>query len=739
MPHIRKAKRWSLVHATEATDCGPAALATVLRHYGSRIGVRSVRQSVAPGAQGCSIEALRIAAEQLGFEATVGRTSQHGLRQIPLPAVAHLDGPRSGHFVVVHAVASDAVLIADPVRGLDWMSVQRFCDGWTGHVLLLRPTTAYDANAGEPDPSPAWVLLSLVLHNWRLVLLASVCAALLTSAGLGTALVSKFLLETALGGYASYPTALLTFALLGLAIGRGVVTMVRALVVSRLGYAVESRTGRRLLAHILMLDLPSYERRPPGDLFARVFDIGMVRNAVSTVLVTSILDAATLSIACVVLVSVDGVLAAVTLSAIPLACILSGAVLPRLRRHDRDVRARFSAFAAESMELLSGIRAIKAFGREASFLSRWQNQYDDLLMGRRLRDELNGVLAGLSVVVASLPVAAVLLLGTARVLDGRLGAGDFFMFMVMMGFVGSSAAQIQAGTQAWQEALLSVTRVQDIEMEQHLTEPQNRSVASPVIKGDFDLQDVTFAYPHRPATLHGITLTIAGGQTTAIVGATGAGKSTLALLLSGLYAPVQGAVRIDGHKPASHSMTRRGGVVLLTQDPCIISGTIEDNVAFGAPSMSRQHIDECLRLAEAGTIVSRSPDGLRTQVGARGGALSAGERQRIAIARAVAMNPSVMILDEATSNLDVETEARVIDNIQAHHPALTLILVTHRPHLAARANRVIVLNGGRMVAIGDHNSLLATDDAYRRLWAADRSGASTVSNASGPSDVVMLG
>lgn len=703
------------MNAVESTDCGPAALATVVRSHGGHVALRTVRRMVAPGREGTDLATLRSVAEELGFEATAGRIAASTLGRIPLPAIAHLRGKLAGHFVVVHRVDSRWVLIADPSRGLRRMNLNVFCAEWTGHVLLLKPTPSLRSDGGADSSPSSLGLFGLATEHLPLVAGGLAFAVLLTGAGLTTAFLTKSLLEGLISAPVTVPTAVAS-ALAALALGRGGMMVGRSFVVGQLGHAIEARVGRLFIFHLLRLPLSYFDQRLTGELFARLLDLGIVRNAVSAALITTMLDMGTLLLACAVLVAVDVGLAMIVLSVVPLMLVCTALVLPALRMRDCEARSRFGVLASESMELLGAIRSIKSFRREDAFSRRWHERFEAFMAEKRRREQFNGLVQGAFGGVVGLPLSAVLFWGGLRVGSGQLAFGELIFFSSIVGFVSLSASQIHGAVTLWQEATLALARVSDVLDETSDAVPAHDGTAPTVaLRGDYLCRDVSFGYRRDMAAVANVSLEIKSGSTTAIVGETGSGKSTLALLLSGLYRPSAGELLIDGRPLTGSDAGRRGGIALVSQDPGLIDGSVAENVAFGYPGLTPDQIDECLRLASADAFVDKLAGGAAAEIGSRGGRLSTGERQRVALARALACSPAVLILDEATSNLDVATEGRVLSAVRGRFPHVTLILITHRQHLAATADRVIVMKDGCCVSSGSHQELQVSCPVYRRL------------------------
>jgi ATP-binding cassette subfamily B protein len=385
-----------------------------------------------------------------------------------------------------------------------------------------------------------------------------------------------------------------------------------------------------------------------------------------------------------------------------------------------EARERVSAVNARLQEDVAGVRVTQAFDRtehSTGVFRGYAKAYRDVrLRAQRYISIYFPFVEFLSEVAA----AAVLAVGAARLSDGAITAGVLIAFVLYVDTFFSPVQQLSQVFDSYQQASVGLRRLRDL-----LRLPTSTPAAAdarPVgrLRGEVQLSDVTFAYRGAPEpALRGVSLTVAPGETLALVGETGAGKSTVVKLVARFYDPTSGAVCVDGADLRSLDLLQyRGRLGVVPQEAYLFSGSVRDAIAYGRPSATDAEVEAAARAVGAHEMVAGLPQGYRTRVGERGRSLSAGQRQLLALARAELVDPDVLLFDEATASLDLATEAAVTRAADAVARRRTTLVVAHRLTTAARADRVAVMDGGRVVEVGTHTDLLTRGGAYAALWAA---------------------
>jgi ABC-type multidrug transport system fused ATPase/permease subunit len=471
--------------------------------------------------------------------------------------------------------------------------------------------------------------------------------------------------------------------------------------------------------HLLRLSLRFHDRHRSGDLVSRILsDVPRVQDALVASFHSLIPDALSLVGMIAVLLAIDSGLALAALAVIPLLALQIWLSRARIRAAEREVRDRHGGLAAQATEVLRNVRAVQAFAREDEENRRFRT---DIAAATRAAVTALAVQARYSPfadVILALGAGLILVLGVAQVLAGELTVG---VLLVVLTYVSSLYDPIRSLTRlssVLARAAASGERLQEILSAEEIVTDAPSAVPVPEGACSLSLHRVTFGYHSEVPVLRELSLEIAAGETLCIVGPTGAGKSTLLSLLLRLYDPVEGTVRMAGRDLREFTLrSLRSRVAVVPQDAWILDGTIADNIRFGHSLANDEEVRAAGRTALVHEFASRFPDGYDTVVGESGCRLSGGQRRRIALARALLRDARVLLLDEPTSGLDAESEATIMRSLRRVAAGRTVVIVSHRLGLAAVADRVVVMQEGRVVEDGPPRQLLGADGAFARLWA----------------------
>jgi ATP-binding cassette, subfamily B, bacterial len=581
---------------------------------------------------------------------------------------------------------------------------------------------------GEHDARrrAAWRFVRAVIHSQRSGVIGAVFSGLLWQTGAVAApLMVKYAIDHGVLTHDRHTLVIWLVALLSVGLLEMAAGAVRHLYAIRNRSRTDARVRDAIFAHALRLDPSYHDRVGPGELMsrassdsehvARMMDaIGHTIGYVLTVFAVSI-----------VLLIIDWRLALIVLVPLPLVS-LSGWIYSR-RYHERTERLQESWAAAATLveETVAGIRVVKGLGAGAPLAAEFRRRSDTIV--RRALDiaRLDAVFMPLLEFFPLIGLLAVLYLGGRRVVAGELSLGSFVAFNAYVAMLVWPLRVLGQRVTTLQKAVGASARISEVlETEPQLREPRHARELPPPVRGAVRLDCVRFGHEGDAPILDGLKLEVAPGESLALVGATGSGKSTIAGLLARLYDPDEGRVMLDGHDLRELRLSDvRRAVALVFEETFLFTDTVRENIRFARPDASDEEIEAAARLAGAAEFISDLPDGYDTVLGERGFSLSGGQRQRIAIARAILADPAVLVLDDATSAVDATKEHEIREALATVMEGRTTLVIAHRPATIALADRVAVLANGRIVDEGTHAELRRRSADYRALLALEEAAA----------------
>ena len=676
---------------------------------------------LAPSSKISTQDLLR-AAKHLGLKAKLTRSSAERLKLIALPALALMQGSggvegTGPHIVVLAQTDGQRVLLQVPGQGSrpTIESLDAFTQQWSGQLILITSRASLAGALTKFDFS--WFIPSLVKHRKLLgeVLLISFMLQLF---GLVSPLFFQVVMDKVLVHNGVTTLDVLVIGLVVVVVFESVLNALRAYVFSHTTSRIDVELGARLFRHLVQLPLAYFQARRVGDSVARVRELENIRSFLTGNALTVVLDVffSVLFIAVMFFYSVP--LTLIVLVSLPLYFGLSLAVVPLLRQR-LDVKfARGAENQAMLVETVTGIQTVKATALEPAMSRRWDTQLASYVSASFKTQNLASVANEGINLIGKLVNAATLWYGAHLVMSNQLTVGQFVAFNM---FAQRVAQPIMRMAQLWtdfQQTGISVARLGDILNTRTEVAPSSAAQLPPV-KGRITLDGVSFRYrPEAAPVLHTVSLDIRAGEVIGIVGRSGSGKSTLTKLVQRLYTPEAGRLLVDGIDISlidAAQLRRQVGVVL--QENLLFNRSVRENIAITDPAAPIEAVVRVAQLAGAHDFISELPEGYDTVVGEQGSNLSGGQRQRVAIARALFTNPRILIFDEATSALDYESEAIITHNMAAICQGRTVLIIAHRLSAVRRAHRIIVMDKGRIVEVGPHDTLVAKPQGlYARLW-----------------------
>lgn len=516
----------------------------------------------------------------------------------------------------------------------------------------------------------------------------------------------------------SYLLNLLSISVVLLFVGKAVFAYGHMYLMTWVGQRVIMDLRLELYSKTQRLSFASLYSRRSGEFLSRITnDVSTLQQILASVVVDMVVQGVTFVGILGFLFFINWKLTLNTFLVIPIAVLVIDRASAKLRYVGSVIQEQLAQVSAIAQEALSSIRIVRAFVTEdveyARFAEKNSNHFRALMKGTQVR----GVLEGMVEVVLVAALALILWLGGRDVVAGKLTAGELLAFLTYLGLLVQPVRVLSRVVSSIRQGMASAERIFEILDERDEVPCAESPLTLPTMRGEIVFKGVRFAYEPERWVLKGINLSIASGEKIAIVGGTGAGKSTIADLILRFYDPLEGDVFIDGENLRAldvHAYRRRVGVV--PQDPVLMKGTLAYNIAYGCDVVTREDIRRAAVAAGIDDYIRSLPKGYDSEVGERGITLSGGQRQRVAIARAIVRDPAILIMDEATSSLDVKVEKQVQEAMREAMKGRTSIVIAHRLSTVREADRILVLDGGCVVEEGNHEALLARGEQYAALY-----------------------
>lgn len=704
-------RRYPFFAQHSASDCGAACLVMIARYWGKHLSVNWLRDMANVDRNGASLRGLSAAAESIGFSTRPVKASLDQLAKQKLPVIAHWEGK---HYIVVYEITRKHVVIADPAIGQRSLSHAEFKAGWTGYALLLQPTALL--KEAKEASTPFWQFFELMKPHGLVLLEVFIASILIQVFGLVTPLFTQLLLDRVVVQGSTLTLTAVGLGLLIFSLFRVAMTGLRQYLLAHMSNRVNLALIVGFISHTFRLPLSFFESRYVGDIISRVQENRKIQRFLTGEALSILLDLLTVFIYVGLMFWYSWKMALLALVIVPPFALQALIATPFLQRISREI---FNAFATESsylIEALTGVRTVKSMAVEQTVRWRWEE-----FLNKTVKKTFSGQLIGIRLQIFSSSIQAVvstglLWFGAWLVIQNELTIGQLVAFNMLLGNVINPFQRLSVLWNQLQEVVISVERINDVietEPEEDLQHQVRQSLTQ--LRGEIRFEQVTFRYhPEGDINvLENLSFEVKPGQTVALVGRSGSGKTTISKLILGLYPPTDGKVLIDGQDVSSLSLrSLREQIGVVDQDTFLFGGTIRENISIGYPSATLEEITAASRQAGAEEFIKKLPMGYETQIGEGGGMLSGGQRQRLAIARALLGNPRLLIFDEATSHLDAESERIIQTNLNTILKSRTTVVIAHRLSTVRKADLILVLDRGILVESGTHEELMAKRGHY---------------------------
>lgn len=707
------------VKQRDITDCGAACLASVAMHYELALPVSRIRQYAGTDKEGTNLTGLIDAAERLGFQAKAAKGQIDSLPKIPLPAIAHVVFKNGlQHYVVIYKAGKKRLTYMDPADGaFHQNSYQQFQEIWSGVVLLLLPDDGFvTGKKNIRNHSRFW---QLVKPHSALMIQALTGALVYTILGLATSVYMQKLVDFVFVEGNIRLLNLLSVGMIVILIFQLIIAGYKAIFSIQTGQMIDARLILGYYKHLLQLPQRFFDTMRVGEIISRVNDAVKIRDFINHTAITMIVNSMIVLFSMTMMFLYYWKLAFLMIAILPLYALLYHISNRVNRKWQRRLMEESAEVESQLVESLNAVGTIKRFSLENFFTEKTESRFLRLLRSI-YKTSLYSLYVGTSAEFFTRLFTILLLWsGSYFVINRELTAGELMSCYALIGYFTGPASSLLVANKNIQDALIAADRlfeIIDLEIE---TDSLNKIKLTPQRIGDITFHNVTFQYGPRSTVFEQLSLSIEKGKSTAIVGESGSGKSTLLSLLQNLYPLKEGSIQIGGidlHHICKKSL--RQMIAVVPQNTDLFTGTIVDNIALGSHEPDMQRILLLSKKLGIDEFIEKLPNTYSSVLSEQAVNLSGGQRQRLSIARALYRNPEILILDEATSNLDPLSEQKIQETLDwFKQTGKTIIIITHRLPTIKNCDRIFVLKDGRTVEEGTHQFLLSVNGQYSKLWA----------------------
>ena len=703
----------------DARDCGVAALASIAKFYGSDYSLAHLRELAKTNKEGTTALGIVKAAKEMSFEtrAIQADMSLFEMEDIPYPFIVHVNKEgKLQHYYVVYKNIKDHLIIGDPdpTVKVTKMTKDRFASEWTGVAIFLAPAPSYKPHKDKKNGLMSF--LPLIFRQRSLIFYIVLASLLVTLINIGGSYYLQGILDEYIPNQMKSTLGIISIGLIITYILQQIMSFSRDYLLTVLSQRLSIDVILSYIRHIFELPMSFFATRRTGEVISRFTDANSIIDALASTILSLFLDVSILIIIGSVLLVQNTNLFLLSLISVPIYIIIIFAFMKPFEKMNNDVMQSNSMVSSAIIEDINGIETIKSLTSEETRYQKIDSEFVDYL-------DKSFKLSKYSILQSSLKQGAQLILnivilwfGAQVVMTGKISIGQLITFNTLLSYFTNPLENIINLQTKLQSAKVANNRLNEVYLVESEFKNTQTLTGSQFLAGDICFEDISYKYGFGRDTLNNINLTIKQGDKVSIVGISGSGKTTLAKMIVNFFEPYKGRITINNNdlKMIDKKVLRQH-INYLPQQAYIFSGSILENLTLGANQMiSQEDIIKACEIAEIRQDIEQMPMGYQTEL-SDGAGLSGGQKQRIALARALLTKAHVLILDEATSGLDVLTEKKVIENLMAMTDK-TIIFVAHRLSISERTNQVIVLNQGKVIETGSHQELMTKQGFYHYLF-----------------------
>lgn len=710
-------KSSTLIKQHDMRDCGAACLASVAGHYGLQLPIAKIRQLCHTDKRGTNALGLIQGLEQMGFNAKGVKASLENLPKAPLPAIAHtIFKEQYQHYVVIYKVHKGKISVMNPAYGkIETYTTEEFAKIWTGILILLEPNEYFEQR--NEKTSLYQRFYQLIQPHRSILLQALVGAIFYTILGLSTSIYIQKITDYVLVDGNRRLLNLLSLIMIVLLLFQIFLGVMKSVLTLQTGQKIDKYLILGYYKHLLKLPQRFFDTMRVGEIISRVNDSVKIRTFINDVSIQIVVNVFIVLFSFALMFTYYWKLALIVALVIPFYLGIYAITNWLNKKVERRMMEESAELESHLVESLNAVKTIKQFGAEFYANNKTDIHFSTLLK-TIYKSVLNSLFSGnASEFVSRIFTIVLLWVGAGYVIDREITPGELLSFYALIGYFTSPVSQLIGMNKSIQNALIASDRLFEImDLEQEEVTDKIELTAEQI--GNINFENVTFSYGSRREVFKDFSCVIEKGKTTAIVGESGSGKTTLATLIQNLYPVNSGKITIGDYEVqylSHYSLRTLIGVVPQQID--LFSGNVIENIAFGEDFPDMQRVIDLTKQLGILSFIEQLPNGFQTHLGENGSQLSGGQRQRIAIARALYKNPEILILDEATSSLDTDSEQVIQATLnELKRTGKTLIVIAHRLSTIAHSDTILVLRNGQLIEQGTHQELLARETTYKAMW-----------------------
>lgn len=707
----------------DITDCGAACLAMIASHFGKELSISEIRSYAGTDVVGTNVKGLIQAAKEYGLSAKAVKGEEKAVTQeLPTPFIVHLHIEKEGnwidHYAVVKRISKNTIELwdPDPLVRKDKISYKQFFSMWTGYALFFQPGIDFKINKEQSNLFVKF--LPLLLPHKKLLFYSFLASLLIMIFGIVSSFYFKYLFDEVMYAKMTFSLNSLSIGVLCISIIQNIIVLIRSVLLSHLSFKTDLQMNFSYYSHILKLPISFFESRKTGEILSRLDDLNKIKQTLFYIALSGIMDLLMIIITAPILLKMNSKLFGLTNAFVFLIALVSILFSHVYKSYYPKVMSKNAEVHSFLYETVNGVITIKDLNAVQSISEKYECKKMESV---GIDWKLNRYGIANTFIINTLGAVNnifIFWIGVSSIIADTMSFGMLIAFTSLLSYFTTPLLSIVNMQNAMQEAFVAARRVGEIlELDSEYRKSESCIKPSKVY-GDIKFDHVSFAYGSRKPIYEDLNLEIKAGEWIGIVGTSGCGKSTLIKLLLKNYQIQKGKILIDNNDISYiDTISLRSQIGYVPQDIFLFSGTIAENISLGKIEVSFEEIVKAARKVGADKFIEKLPKKYETILGEHGAGLSGGEKQRLALARALVGNPSLLILDEATSNLDNVSESEIHDIIKKlRNENMTVIIIAHRLSTVMNCNNIFVMENGNIVQKGTHEELLKMKGLYRKLW-----------------------